>query len=164
MLFFRAKASDALARAGRVRHALLNSLLVFVGKFLQDLLLVADVKTHLQKVVGVNAQLVFTEGRLLKMLGLWVTKVGMTPKDFVNGHFQPLLKQLAKLDRQRPVRVQNIQIDPMEAVAVVVTSPNVARNIGEATRKLSDNFITGLGYRLRDSELSVASSLSQNQS
>ena len=99
MPLFRAKAPDALARVGRVRHALLNSLLVFVGKFLQDLLLVADVKTHLQKVVGVDAQLVFTEGRLLKMLGLWVTKIGMTPKDFMNGQFQPLLKELAKLNR-----------------------------------------------------------------
>ena len=52
----------------------------------------------------------------------------------------------------------------MKSVAVAITSPNIACNIGEATRKLSDNFIAGLGYRLRDSELSVASSLSQNQS
>jgi len=61
MPLFRAEASDAFARTGRVRYALLNSLLVFGGEFLQDLLLVADVEANLQKVVGVNAQLVLTE-------------------------------------------------------------------------------------------------------
>jgi hypothetical protein len=160
---FEAKASDALARAGRIRHALINSLPIFVGKFLQDLVLVADVEAHLQKVVGVNAQLVLTEGRLFKMLGLWVTKVGMTPKDFVNGHFQPLLKQLAKLDRQRPVGVQNIQIDPMKAVAVVVTSPNVACNIGKTPKELSDDFVIRLGNHLWDGKLAVALPPFQNQ-
>ena len=163
MALLGAKASDALARAGRVGHALLSSLPIFVSEFLQDLLLVADVKTHLQKVVGVDAQLVFTEGRLLKMLGLWVTKVGMTPKDFVNGHFQPLLKQLAKLDRQRPVGVQNIQIDPMEAVAVVVTSPNVARNISKTPKELPNDFVVRLGNHLWDCKLAVALSSFQNQ-
>jgi hypothetical protein len=164
VLLFKAKASDALARAGRVRRAPINSLPIFVSKFLQDLVLVADVEAHLQKVVGVNAQLVLTEGRLLKTLGLWVTKVGMTPKDFVNGHFQPLLKQLAKLDRQRPVIVQNIQIDPMEAVAVAVTSPNVARDIGKAPKELSDDFfVVRLGNYFWDGKLAVALPPFQNQ-
>lgn len=97
------------------------------------------------------------------MVGLWVAEVGMTPKDFVNGHFQPLLKQLAKLDRQRPIGVQHIQIDPMKAVAIIVASPNVSCHIGETTKELSDDFVVGLGNRLWDSKLAVALSPFQNQ-
>ncbi len=79
MVFFSTQPSKARAKTRRVRFALLNALLVLGCESLQYLLLVANVKAHLQKIVGVDAQLMFTERRLGNTSGLRIAKVGMTP-------------------------------------------------------------------------------------
>ena len=51
----------------------------------------------------------------------------------------------------------------MKAVAVVVTSPNVACNIGKTPKELSDDFVIRLGNHLWDGKLAVALPPFQNQ-